>query len=102
MRWYEDLYIGEHALKKSRRIIEKIKKHRPQRNVFVITEAFNGADLFDIYPANVLLWPYFKKKDYLIIGIAAGYDDAIGVIERIVKEVYCEQGITNLKEHFGA
>lgn len=100
MRWYRDLYIGETARKKVDKIIDKVNKNKLQKNVFLLTKAVNGCDLFDIYPSHVLLQKHFKDKDYLIIGVAIGYDEAVGLVQMIVDELYCKKGITNLKDYF--
>lgn len=100
MYWYGDLYIGTTAAKNKSRIINKLKKHRFLKNVFVITTAFNGCDLFDIYPANVLTQKYFREKEFMVIGIAEGYDEAVLLVQKIVEELYCRQGIKNLREYF--
>lgn len=100
MRWYGDLYIGETAQKKVHKIIDKVNKNKWQKNVFILTKAANDCDLFDIYPSYVLLQKYFADKDYLIIGVAIGYDEAVGLVEKIVDELYCKKGITNLKDYF--
>ena len=44
---------------------------------------------------------HFKDKDYFVIGIAKGYDEALGLVQTIVEELYCKRGITDLKEYFG-
>lgn len=100
MRWYKDLYISETARKKASGIIEKVNKNKLQKNVFLLTRAANGYDLFDIYPAHMLLQKHFKDSDCLIIGIAVGYDEAVGLVQTIVEELYCKKGITDLKKYF--
>ncbi|MBQ9765217.1 MAG: hypothetical protein IJW18_03360 [Lachnospiraceae bacterium] len=100
MHWYGDLYVGAQAMKEKSRIIRKIKSHKFIKDVFVITEAFNGYDLFDIYPANVLMQRYFKNKEYQVIGIAKGYDEAIGLVQVIIEDLYCKRGIKNLRTYF--
>mgnify|MGYP003291917912 CR=1 FL=1 len=66
MRWYRDLYIGDNARKKVDKIIEKVNKNKLQKNVFLITKAANGCDLFDIYPAHVFLQKHFKNSMVLL------------------------------------
>lgn len=100
MRWYGDLYIGETARKKVDKIIDKVNKNKLQKNVFILTKAANDCDLFDIYPSHVLLQKYFKDKDYLIIGVAVGYAEAVELVKQIVDELYCKKGITDLKDYF--
>jgi len=100
MYWYEDLYVGTTAVKNKSRIIGKLKKHRFIKDVFVITRASNGCDLFDIYPAAVLTQKYYKKKNLFVIGIASGYSEAIELVRHIVEDIYCRQGISDIKQYF--
>ena len=100
MYWYGDLYVGTTAAKNKSRIINKLKKHRFIKDVYVITRASNGCDLFDIYPAGVLVQKYYKKMDLFVIGIAVSYGEAVELVRQIVEDVYCNQGITDLKQYF--
>lgn len=100
MRWFKDLYIGESAGRRASSIIRKVNKNKLQRNVFLITKASNGYDLFDIYPSYVFLQKHYRNEDYLIIGIAIGYGEAVGIVQNIIEELYCEKGVTDLKGYF--
>lgn len=93
MRWYRKLYVGETARKDRYRIVGKVKWRRLQKkNAYLITLASNEANLLDIYPANTMLWPYFRKKEILIVGIAVGYEEAVELACHIVAEVYSGTG----------
>ena len=48
MKWYPYLYVGEGASKKKNKIIRKLKIGAGMIDVWVITEAANGEDQFDI------------------------------------------------------
>lgn len=89
MRWYRKLYVGETAKKDRYRIVGKVRWGRLQKkDAYLITLASNEANLLDIYPANTMLWPYFRKNNVLIIGIAKGYEEAVELACHIVAEVY--------------
>ena len=92
MRWYRKLYVGETARKDRYRIVGKVRWKRFQKNAYVITLASNEANLLDIYPANAMLWPYFRKKEILIVGIAGSYEEALELACHIVAEVYSGTG----------
>lgn len=92
MRWYRKLYVGETAKKDRYRIVGKVRWKRPQRNAYLIALAVNEADLLDIYPANTMLWPYFRKNETFIVGIARGYEEAVELACHIVAEVYTDTG----------
>lgn len=99
MKWYRNLYIGFRAKEKIRRIIWKTRHGKLQNNVFLLTLPTNEENLLDIIPANILLQPYFKRKEVWIAGIAVGREEAMEVLEVMVQKVLEETGQVNLKEY---
>lgn len=92
LTWYNKLYVGEKAKKKRYRIIQAIRRGKPQILAYVITPASNGNNILDIYPAAELLSPYCRQEEFLILGIAADYWEALSVAARIVDEMYRKTG----------
>ncbi len=90
--WYNWLYVGEKAKKKRYRIINGIRRSRPKPGVYVITPALNGNNILDIYPSIEFLSSFYRDKDFLIIGIAAGYWEALEVAGRIIDDMYRKTG----------
>ncbi len=99
MKWYRPIMVGEQAKRRRYRIIGKIKRNLFQKDIYVVTLAFNQQDLLDIYPAWILLQPYFIRKDFMIVGIAKGYQEALQVITQLVMEVYQKTGDVKLREY---
>ena len=58
----------------------------------MITPASNGNNILDIYPATTFLSPYYREKEFLIIGIALGYGEALKLAGRIVEDMYQKTG----------
>lgn len=100
MKWYQQLYVGDNAKRKKDKIIEKIKKNKWQRDIYVIALSSNPENLLDIYPAKVLLQPYFQKQDIWILGIAKGYEEGIEGAGRIVASIYEAAKGFPIKEYF--
>ena len=69
-----------------------LRKKKPCIGAYVITPASGGNNILDIYPAAELLLPYYREKDFLIMGIAFGYDEATEVAARIVADLYRKTG----------
>lgn len=90
--WFDRLYTGEKAKKKRYRIIQGIRKSRPQPGIYVITPASNGNNILDIYSATALLSPFYKDEEFLIMGIGADYWEALEVAGRIVNDMYRRTG----------
>lgn len=101
MKWYKELYIGENAMKGKRKIINNIRFSKPQLGVYVITLPANEKNSLDIYPSNVLLQKYFRKRELTIVGIAKGREEAFLLVGRIVMDCYNQTGQYLVKELVG-
>ena len=66
---------------------------------YLITPAKNPADQLDIFDARQLIQPHYKKEEFLILGIAAGYEEALQLIEQITGECLDARGDCNLREY---
>ena len=91
MRWYERLYVGEKAKKNRYNIIQAARNGKAS-GYYILTLPGNRRNLLDIYPALALQQPYYRQKDFLVVGIAADYEDAVLLSGKIVKEVYKKTG----------
>lgn len=92
IRWHSPLYTGRKAAKKRRAIIQSIREGRLMIRAYVITPPSDGHNILDIYPAYLLLAPGMADRDWLILGIAYGYHDALEAAGRIVQDVYRRTG----------
>ena len=99
--WYDRLYVGEKAKKKRYRIIQGIRKSKSGPEIYVITPAINGNNILDIYPAMTLLWPLYRDEEFLILGIASSYWEALEVAGNIVNDMYRKTGGFDLSGFIG-
>lgn len=90
MRYYKHLYLAEGLAKKKEKIIRKLDANKLQMNIHVIVLAGNEKNQLEIYNSMIFLQPDFPQDDFLVVGIAKGYEDAIEIVEEIVQEVYNE------------
>lgn len=100
MVWYEDLYVGESILHKTKKIKWKILHNAGQPSVYVITLASNEKNLLDIIPFRELMQKGYPKKNLFVVGLAKGYDEAIEVAASIVDEVYRRTGTFAVRAYF--
>ncbi len=98
MHWYNHLYVGEKAKKRRFSIIQGIREERLQPEVYVITPPQNGNNILDIYPSAMLLLPPYRDEDYLVLGIAVTYWEALKVVRQIVDDMYRQTGRFGLPE----
>ena len=87
MRYYKHLYLAE-GIKKKEKIIRKLEEKKLQMNIHVITLARNEKNQLEIYNSMVFLQPDFPYDDFLVVGLAKGYEDAVEMVEEIAQEVY--------------
>lgn len=93
--------MGEQAAKRRFSIIQGLRKKKLCPGIYVITPASGGNNILDIYPAAELLLPYYRERDFLILGIAAEYEEATEVAARIVAELYRKTGGFHLNDLLG-
>ena len=92
MRWYRQLYVGENASARKKKIISSIKHHKAQLGAYVITLPFNDRNSLEVYPAYVLLQPYSRKQDLFVVGIGLGREEAFLVVQEILMDCYRRTG----------
>lgn len=66
----------------------------------MITLSEGGNTLFDIYPSHVLLSPWYRKKDILILGIACGKQEAMETAGHMAADVYRATGGFEVRQFF--
>ena len=98
MRFYKPLYMGENAQKKRFSLIQGIRRGKLRPGAYVIIPAVNGNNILEIYPSAELLLPYYRKQDFLILGIGLGYFEALEVARQIVDDMYKKTGGFDLAE----
>lgn len=88
VKWYNDLYLDEKAKKNIKKIKRTIEKEKTLPDVYLICFPMNSSNLFDIIRASDVLYPYYKKAEVTVIGVAYGKNEAIRIIEKMALEVY--------------
>ena len=99
MKWYPDLYVGTNAKKKQKKIIRKLKTNAGMLDVYLITVAANGEDIFDIISSAYLQQKAIRRNLPMIVGIACGYEEAAELAAGIVEEVYRETGDVQVQSY---
>lgn len=100
IQWASKLYIGDKLIKKKDKAVAKINKRKATSDVYCIAFASQAHNLFDIMDANELLFPHYKKTDITIVGLAKGQDEALGLAQDMLMEVYNNTGSFGVREYF--
>lgn len=100
MNWYSKLYVGKKAEKKKEKIRKEIDREIYKGNTYLITLSSNPKNNLEIFSVQELRFPYLREHCPMIVGIALGWEEALEVLQEMVKEVYYSTGEANLREYF--
>lgn len=98
IQWYKNLYIGDNAKKREKRIREKLEKRKLVKGIQLITLASNSENQLDVIPASLLKQDAVFNMLPVVVGIASDYDEAIEVVGRITAEVYLNTGDCQIRK----
>ncbi|MBQ9119403.1 MAG: hypothetical protein IJY09_05020 [Lachnospiraceae bacterium] len=85
-----------------RRLIRRLQQGKKiAKDTVLITYAYNGADLFDLIPAKELKFPYRKRQELFVLGLAGDKEEAAGLVGEMVTEVYEATGGFDVRGYFG-
>ena len=97
MLWYSGLYTGKKADLHRADVIRQIRDGKSLPWVYVVTPASNRENILDIYRADDLKNPAYRGREFLILGVADGYQEALEVATGIVGELYEKTGDFHLE-----
>lgn len=86
IKYSRNLYLTKQTEKKIDKIKWKLAAGAGMVGLQIITLAENETDLFDIYPVALFKQRYFRKRDYMIIGVAENKKAAVRLVERIITD----------------
>lgn len=98
MKWHIPLYVGEEAGKKRKKLIHQLERKKPAFGVYAVTLSSNGKDIFDIFPAFMLMREDIRERE--ILGLAVTKEEALEVCEQIIMEVYNKTGEFAVRRYF--
>lgn len=98
--WSEKLYIGKQLSRKSEKIKRKLSGGRFVPDVYLIAQPSNDKNLFDIFPSKELLFPYYRRREIVVCGLAKTKEEAMELVTDMIEEMYRETGKLCSKEYF--
>ncbi len=79
------MYFGPHAWEHRAELLENLREGRWQPACYVITAA-KPPNLYEIYNSVSFLNPYLDTAETEILGLACGYQEALRLIQRMLRE----------------
>ncbi len=98
IRLYCDLYVSECWQEKKEKIIKRLVDNRLQPQVYVITLAQGEQNYLEFFSSVLLKQRIYKETELFVVGIAAGYGEAVSMIKDMTERVYKETGDANVRQ----
>lgn len=97
--WYCPLYADPKLAGKKKRLVRKLNHNAVRPDLYLITFAANGQDLFDILSSAYLKQPALRRNLPEIVGIAQGREEAVALVQQILEETLQETGAADVKAY---
>lgn len=89
--WKERVYCKGISPKRQKRVMHALDKRRPVRSIYLIVAPSNPENCLEYMQANLLLQPYYKKRDVIVYGMAP--DEA--TVQELAATMVCSAFATN-------
>jgi hypothetical protein len=79
-----------------------VQKGKIKLGIFLVTLPLVEEGLLEIYWYPELLQPVYRKikQEVCVVGIAKSREDAYSLVERIIKDVGCNDGNISIADYF--
>lgn len=99
MKFYRYLFVSETMDTKKEKILQKLQNHEYPIGIYLLVLPDKGPDQLEFFSSAMLRQRCIKEDDLFVVGLARGYDDAVELVEQIVKQVYKETGGTDIPSY---
>lgn len=101
LHFYKDLFISESITKSKEELIDAIINQHTFLHTYIVTMPLvESENQLEIYHIELNKQSYFHPENFIVIGIALGYVDALELVEKITHLVYTESKDANIKAYF--
>ena len=102
MHFYRALYVSP-SIEDVERAKHKLRCGAGDPTLYILAlspdSAKEGGNQIEFFHSAVLQQPYYRKYPPLIIGLARGRSECIGLVERILAETYRHTGDWNIRPY---
>ena len=94
------IHIRDIKITKRNVFFVKYKKKKSISRLYCITLPLWNSAFLEIYPYNELLSDIHEGKDIMIVGMAAGRDDAVVMLRRMINDLYHKGELEDVTTYF--
>ena len=99
MKYDFNLLLSDILKEKKQRVLSDIEARRGVFNHYLIVLPDREDENLEIHPSKALEKTVWKDKEWFVVGVAVGYQDALDMIQTFVQEVYDSTGNVNIREY---
>lgn len=99
MKFFKKLYVSEYMEKKKEKVIKNLKAGKIPFSYYILVLIEEGENQLEFYSTSLLYQKKLKEENLFIVGLAAGYEDAIYLVEDITREVYEKTGTADIRSY---
>ena len=103
MKWLKDLWVGE-KIGENRADVIRFIEHPVYKSRYafccLISPAPQAGENLEVIPLFMLNQKHFNREDRVILGIAAGMDEAIPLLREMTQHCLDNGGGVRVKEYF--
>jgi hypothetical protein len=100
MKVAEHVYISE-ILKPEKEFLKKrIRQKKKIPALYCITLPLWKSGILEIYSYNELISDFYEKEEIVVVGLAAGRDDALVLLRRMADDLAADDALGNVDHYF--
>ncbi|MCR4749425.1 MAG: hypothetical protein K5877_06495 [Lachnospiraceae bacterium] len=96
----QNLYLSEKiGIKKVNKIKRNIRQGRGRFDLYLISLSNNAHDQLDIIHNSMFKQKLYRKFDIRVVGLAESYDEATGLVMKILDDTLTDTGNADMKSY---
>lgn len=99
MKYYCNLLMSDNLISKKEEVLRTIDLRKPSFNRYLIVLPDKEDENLEIYPSTVLIQSAWKEKEWFIIGVADGYQDALRMVTKLTQLAYDNTEDVNIRNY---
>lgn len=100
VNWSDKLYMDDKIKKKPQKWRKKLEEEKVSYELYCIALASNPKNLLDIINCNELLFPYYKRNELFVVGLASSRESAVLLVKDMIEDIYNETGSIDVRTYF--
>lgn len=99
MKFYKNLYVTELVKDRKDKIISKLQNGEFPLVCYLLVLLENGDSQLEFYSTTLLHQKQLQEDNMFVVGLAAGYRDAVRLVQSITQEVYEHTGGADIRTY---